>query len=519
MSDSQPQGAPPPDVAAFEARLRREMRGFFEPGRELFLSRAPGRLDCLGGIIDYCGGTVCEMPLREAVVLALQKRQDRQIRLHSLGLKAEGLKPEVVLSLDDFGPPKAPPDYPAVRAFFRRDPKSAWAGYVAGAFYVLQRERATSSPFRHGANIVLASSVPLGAGVSSSAALEVAAMVAMGAAYGLEWDGLELARLAQKVENQVVGAPCGIMDQVTAALGRENQLLLLECQPCRLLGYAALPEGVQVAALHSGVKHAVGGSKYTDTRIGAFMGHAIILAHLRALGTVAEDPFGGYVCNIPPEEYVRAYRPLVPSQMRGQDFLDRYGGTVDPVTTIDPQRTYRIRSRLEHHIYEQARVQRFRRSLEAYGRTREKVFSGGSRPADVRLPLELWGPLWPGSPGNRSPGGPGPGNRAGRGSLWGQNHRGRLGGHGGLPRGRTASRGRRADRRALRRGHRDHPPPLPGILARRPGHRGPGVPPLDRPLTVPWLGVCRVSAGGHPPLTRGNGGVGLEAVSGTTPRT
>lgn len=373
MFDSRPPGEPQPDVAAFEARLRGDLQGFFEPDRDIFLSRAPGRLDCLGGIIDYCGGTVCEMPLREAAVLALQKRQDRQIRLHSLGLEAEGLTPEVILSLDDFGPPDAPLDYPSVRAFFRRNPKAAWAGYVAGAFYVLQQEGA-APPFRHGANILLSSSVPLGAGVSSSAAIEVAAMVAIGAAYGLEWEGLELARLAQKVENQVVGAPCGIMDQVTAALGRENQLLLLECQPCRLLGYAALPEGVQVAALHSGVKHAVGGSKYTDTRIGAFMGHAIILAHLRALGTVAEDPFRGYVCNIPPEEYVRAYRHLVPTEMRGQAFLDRYGNTVDSVTTIDPHRIYRIRSRLEHHIYEQGRVQRFRRNLEAYGRTREKAF-------------------------------------------------------------------------------------------------------------------------------------------------
>lgn len=371
MSPSQQE--PCSDVGAFEARLHGDLRRFFEPGRDIVLSRAPGRLDCFGGIIDYCGGTVCEMPLREAAVLALQKRDDRQIRLHSLGLEDEGLKPDVTLSLDDFGPPEALHDYETVRAFFRRDAGTAWAGYVAGAFFVLPKE-GFCLPFRQGATIVLSSSVPAGAGVSSSAAVEVAAMVAIGAAYGIAWEGLELARLAQKVENQVVGAPCGIMDQITSALGRQDQLLLLECQPYRLLGYASLPEGVQVAALHSGVKHAVGGSKYTDTRVGAFMGHAILLAHLRALGTVAEDPFGGYVCNIRPEEYVRAYRHLVPAEMRGQEFLDRYGGTVDPVTTVEPDRTYRIRSRLEHHIYEQARVQRFRHSLEAYERTREKAF-------------------------------------------------------------------------------------------------------------------------------------------------
>jgi L-arabinokinase len=104
------------------------------------------------------------------------------------------------------------------------------------------------------------------------------------------------------------------------------------------------------------------------------MGHAIILAHLRALGTVADDPFGGYVCNILPEEYALAYRAFVPTEMRGQEFLDRYGDTVDPVTRVEPDKTYKIRSRLEHHIYEQARVQRFLSSLESYGRTRETAF-------------------------------------------------------------------------------------------------------------------------------------------------
>lgn len=364
-----------PDVTAFKRALRGPHRSFFDAGRELILTRAPGRLDCLGGVIDYCGGVVCEMPLREAALLALQKRPDRRLRVHSLQAAKEGLTPTFEMSLEDFQAGRKLMNYSTAEAFFKQAGRASWVAYILGAFLVLQREGKVAR-FEEGANILLSSQVPLGAGISSSAALEMAAMQALNVAYRVGLEGLEMARLAQIVENRVVGAPCGIMDQITSGLGRENELLILECQPYRILGYLPLPEGVAVAAINSKVKHSVGGSNYTNARVGAFMGHAIILHHLEQRGTAARDadPLGGYLCNIAPEEYALAYRDLLPARISGREFLRRYGGTADPVTQVDPDQTYRIRSRVEHHIQENARVARFRENMTAYARTRDLRF-------------------------------------------------------------------------------------------------------------------------------------------------
>ena len=91
----------------------------------------------------------------------------------------------------------------------------------------------------------------------------------------------ELVDLAQMVENQIVGAPCGIMDQVTSALGQEGRLLCLHCQPHTIREHLSLPEDFHVIGINSNVKHHVGGMQYTSVRVGAFMGLAMIQAHLR----------------------------------------------------------------------------------------------------------------------------------------------------------------------------------------------------------------------------------------------
>src|SRR4029078_10582211 len=101
----------------------------------------------------------------------------------------------------------------AAREFFN----GSWAAYVAGVFLVLMRER--EQRFDSGANILISSRVPPGKGVSSSAALEVAVMQAVTVAFDIEIDGRDKALLCQRVENLVVGAPCGVMDQMTAVFG------------------------------------------------------------------------------------------------------------------------------------------------------------------------------------------------------------------------------------------------------------------------------------------------------------
>ena len=317
-------------------------RELFNPEQELIVTRAPGRLDVMGGIADYSGSLVLELPIAEATFAALQLNTELRLNIVTL-LDDEPHHSSFSMSLHDLES-----DYEEARSLFQRD--NAWAAYVAGVFLVLMRER--DIRFTSGANILISSRVPPGKGVSSSAALEVAVMEAVTKAFNLAVEPRDVALLSQRVENMVVGAPCGVMDQMTAVFGERDRLLALLCQPAEIKNIIALPPQLKLWGIDSGIRHSVGGSDYGSVRAGAFMGHRIINADT-------------YLANISPAEFENKYAAQLPERMSGEAFLARYGCTTDPVTSIDPQREYAIRLPTAHPIYEHARVQRFVDLLEA----------------------------------------------------------------------------------------------------------------------------------------------------------
>jgi galactose-1-phosphate uridylyltransferase (family 1) len=338
---------------------------FFAPGRAVAIGRAPGRLDVMGGIADYSGSLVLQLPLREAALVAAQEADDGEVRVVSLAPEAGGAAREVRLTPAEFRALQEGGYADACR-WFRRDPAAAWAAYVVGVLLVLAREG--GARFERGLRLLVDSRVPEGKGVSSSAALEVATMQAVARLAGDAIDGAELARLCQRVENFVVGAPCGIMDQMTAALGRADHLLALLCQPAEVRGFVPVPPAVAFWGIDSGIRHAVSGSDYTAVRTGAFMGYRILaeLAGLRPAGPGPdgvlrfEDPqWKGYLANLTPDEWEGRYAGRLPEEMRGDECLGRYGGTTDPVTRVDPGRTYAVRRPTAHPVHEHARVRRF----------------------------------------------------------------------------------------------------------------------------------------------------------------
>jgi galactokinase len=347
----------PADAAAFFETVRTLRAGPLPEARELFtgeapllVARAPGRLDVMGGIADYSGSLVLQLPLREATFAAVQRQADRTIEVVSLPSEggSRAVRARVPLAaLEEAGRP-AP--YESAREFFRRDPDTHWAAYVAGAFPVLARERGLSFP--GGARILIASSVPGGKGVSSSAALEVAAMKAVATAFGLDLSGRALALLAQKVENLVVGAPCGVMDQMTATCGDEGRLLALLCQPAELQDPVAVPDDLALYGIDSGLRHAVTGADYTSVRVAAFMGLRILV---EAGGAAA----GGYLANVDAALFDRRWAALLPERLGGAAFLQRFGGTADSVTAVDPGRDYAVRVATAHPVHEHARVRAF----------------------------------------------------------------------------------------------------------------------------------------------------------------
>lgn len=355
-------------VPALIARVRAELGGAFDPARPMRISRAPGRLDVMGGIADYTGSLVCEMTLDRAAAVALQERDDREVQVFSFNLFDDHKPFTLRVPLDAL----ANQPVEALRKEFAA-PGRTWAGYLAGCLHLLHVRGLVDlrNPSIRGVNLALHSTVPLGAGVSSSAAIEVATMINLADHFTVrdKLDPMRLAAMCQTVENQIVGAPCGIMDQVTSCLGQPGSLLRLVCQPHQLQPPLVLPEGIRVAGINSALKHSVAGGQYTRIRCAAFMGHKIILEKMRDMGRAAgraleADPMGGYLANLDPDDYKKYFRPYLPDSQKGGEFLLRFGRTIDAATTLSPDEHYPIRSATDHHVLEAMRVKNFVRFLE-----------------------------------------------------------------------------------------------------------------------------------------------------------
>lgn len=201
--------------------------------------RAPGRVNLIGGHTDYNDGFVLPMAIDRAVWIALQARDDRLVRVHSLDFDGTA-----AFSLDDL----------------RRGPGS-WVEYLKGVAWALQE----AGHALRGWEGLLAGDVPIGAGLSSSAALEMAAARAFAAVSGLPWDPAAMARLGQKAENRWVGVNCGIMDQLISAAGRAGHALLIDCRSLELQP-VPLPPGTAVVVLDTDTRRGLVDSAYNERR-------------------------------------------------------------------------------------------------------------------------------------------------------------------------------------------------------------------------------------------------------------
>lgn len=201
--------------------------------------RAPGRVNLIGEHTDYNDGFVLPMAIDRAVWIALRPRSDHEVRIHSL----------------DFDQP----------AEFSLDTMtrgaSGWGEYVKGtAWALIQNGYALN-----GWEGVAAGNVPIGAGLSSSAALELAAARAFAAVSNLAWDAAHMARLSQQAENEWVGVKCGIMDQMISAAGQADHALLIDCRSLETQA-APLPPDTVIVTLDTATRRGLLDSAYNERR-------------------------------------------------------------------------------------------------------------------------------------------------------------------------------------------------------------------------------------------------------------
>jgi galactokinase len=208
--------------------------------RAIRVVRAPGRVNLIGEHTDYNEGFVLPIAIDRAISIALVPTTDRRV---TLTLAEDGDHAE--FDLDAIGPRRG-----------------AWIDYVAGTAWAMQAEGLPVRGFRG----LLASDLPREAGLSSSAALELASALALSPAEEPPVDRMALARLAQRAENDHVGVQCGLMDQFASSQGVEGAALLLDC---RSLAFRAVPVRLDAVALvvsHSGSSRSLDGSAYNERR-------------------------------------------------------------------------------------------------------------------------------------------------------------------------------------------------------------------------------------------------------------
>ena len=354
----------PHEVSEFENLLRKPnsdptgFAGFFNSG-EVWVARVPARLDVMGGIADYSGANVCEAVLGRGMLMAIQARTDRTLRIRSAQIGPRSLPVETRMPLDYFESGDAVGNYAQVRELCHANPIAAWAAYIGGSIFTLLKEESVKLPF--GFSFLLLSAVPMNVGIGSSAAVEIGTLSCLNAYLNLRLDGARIARLGQMAENHVVGAPCGIMDQIAVASGRESKLTHILCRPGSIVGEVEIPPGTGFVGINSMVRHSVAGNAYGNVRIGAFMGKKIV-NEIRA--KTGRAPLN-YLTEISPAEFHNEYEKEIPETILGSDFLSKYKTHDDPVTTVQPDATYRVVGPARHPIAENERVLKFIAALEA----------------------------------------------------------------------------------------------------------------------------------------------------------
>ena len=237
--------------ALVQRATARFVERFGDPAPQIAV--APGRVNLIGEHTDYNDGFVLPMAIGRAVVIAFRRRDDRVLRGHSVAFDETK-----EMDLDSLAAPGG----------------DDWLSYVAGVAWAFAGD-GLEAP---GLDVVVHGDVPLGAGLSSSAALEMATARALATAGGLDWDPIRMAKLGQKAENEYVGMNCGIMDQFASAVSRAGHAVLLDCRSLETRP-VPVPERATVVVMDTGARRSLAGSAYNDRRAACER----VVAHLRTL--------------------------------------------------------------------------------------------------------------------------------------------------------------------------------------------------------------------------------------------
>lgn len=203
--------------------------------------KAPGRINLIGEHTDYNNGFVLPAAIQYTATVTITKRADEELHLTAIDLNDKLVLPNLAaLTVSE----------------------KQWANYLIGVIAQFSKKY----QFPTGFDIQLTSNVPIGAGLSSSAAIECATAFGLNELFKLGFNKMELALIAQKAEHEFAGVQCGIMDQFASVFGKKDHVVLLDCQTMEYQYYPFLLNDYTIVLFDTGVKHALASSEYNTRR-------------------------------------------------------------------------------------------------------------------------------------------------------------------------------------------------------------------------------------------------------------
>lgn len=260
--------------------LKEAFRKIFDA--EPMLVKSPGRINIIGEHTDYNGGLVMPAAINKAVYVAISKRDDEQIQLY-----AESYQEKYVGNINAVS-----------------KSEKSWANYILGVVHGLLKLGHTLSGF----NLYIYGDVPLGAGLSSSAAIECATAYALSELHGLAIPKMDLALIAQKAEHEFAGVNCGIMDQFASVFGQKDYAMMLDCESLKHEYIPLKLEGYKLVLFNTNVKHSLSESAYNKRRAQCEQGVAWVKAHhpeVEYLRDVSPEMLSEYVLPKDAEVYTK----------------------------------------------------------------------------------------------------------------------------------------------------------------------------------------------------------------------
>ena len=244
--------------------IREKYANLFNQTPDLVVT-SPGRINLIGEHLDYNGGWVLPAAIDKKITFAIGKRADMDCYFYSMDY--ENLE---IVPLSNIVPSA-----------------HSWVNYLLGVVEQFHKEQ----PLPSGFNLVFGGDVPLGAGLSSSAAVEAGLAFAINALFDLKKPRMELVKLAQRAENQFVGVQCGIMDMFASMMGRVGEVMRLDCRSLEFEYFPFDFKDVKIVLCDSGVKHSLADGAYNIRRKQCEEGVSILKKYDPSVSTLRDVPF------------------------------------------------------------------------------------------------------------------------------------------------------------------------------------------------------------------------------------